>query len=105
MCLNQGLHTKSYFKTIDPVGFGLGSALGIIKPQQQQQAAIPDPTAERRAAEAQATATANERLLVDARRKRRQKGLLAVGDEGGGSALATGAPSANSSVLGSGGSY
>jgi hypothetical protein len=104
MCTNQGLHTKSYFKNIDPVAFGLGSALGIIKPQKQQ-ATIPDPTAERRAAEAQATAAANERLLVDARSKRKQKGLLAVGDEGGGSALATGAPSANASVLGSGGAY
>lgn len=102
MCTNQGLHTKSYFKTIDPVGFGLGSALGIIKPQDKPQAAAPDPTAERRAAEAQATAAANDRLLEDARRKRKQKGLLAAPDSGD-SALA-GAGSANT-VLGSGGAY
>lgn len=63
-----------------------------------------DPEAERRKAEAEAAAKANEQLLADARRKRKQKGLLATGDETGGSVLASGAPaSPSSTVLGSGG--
>jgi hypothetical protein len=64
-----------------------------------------DPEAERRKAEAEATAKANEQLLADARRKRQQKGLLATGDETGGSVLASGASSkaTASTVLGSGG--
>lgn len=67
-----------------------------------------DPEAERRKAEAEAAAKANAQLLTDARRKRQQKGLLATGDETGGSVLASGAPASQSSrpsstVLGSGG--
>lgn len=66
-----------------------------------------DPEAERRKAEAEATAKANEQLLADARRKRSQKGLLATDGQTGGSVLASGgaAPAASntSTVLGSGG--
>ena len=64
-----------------------------------------DPEAERRKAEAEAAAKANEQLLADARRKRQQKGLLSTGDDVGGSVLASGAPAkpAGSTVLGSGG--
>lgn len=49
-----------------------------------------DPEAERRKAEAEAAAKANEQLLTDARRKRQQKGLLASDGETGGSVLASG---------------
>ncbi len=67
-----------------------------------------DPEAERRKAEAEATAKANDQLMVDARRKRSQKGLLATDGQTGGSVLASGAPAPQSSpssstVLGSGG--
>lgn len=67
-----------------------------------------DPEAERRKAEAEATAKANEQLLADARRKRSQKGLLATDGQTGGSVLASAAPSSQSSrpastVLGGGG--
>ncbi len=64
-----------------------------------------DPEAERRRAEAEAAAKANEQLLNDARRKRQQKGVMATGDEtGAGSVLASGkGAAAPSTVLGSGG--
>lgn len=65
-----------------------------------------DPAAERRKAEAEATAKANEQLLADARRKRSQKGVLSTDAEQGVSVLASGAPapaSKGSTVLGSGG--
>ena len=66
-----------------------------------------DPEAERRKAEAEAAAKANEQLLADARRKRQQQGMLASSDEAvtGSSVLASGAKTAtkNTSVLGSGG--
>lgn len=62
-----------------------------------------DPEAERRKTEAEAAAKANEQLLADARRKRKQKGLLATGDETGGSVLQSGAPTTSSTILGSGG--
>ena len=66
-----------------------------------------DPEAERRKAEAESTAKANEQMLVDARRKRQQQGLLATGDETGASVLASGSPKpasagSASTVLGSG---
>lgn len=62
-----------------------------------------DPEGERRKVAAEAQIAANERLLSDARRKRKQKGLLATDD--GISVLASAAPAdpAASSVLGSGG--
>jgi hypothetical protein len=50
-----------------------------------------DAEAERRKAEAEATARANEQLLSDARRKRQQKGVLATGADVGGGVLASGA--------------
>jgi hypothetical protein len=50
-----------------------------------------DAEAERRKAEAEATARANEQLLSDARRKRQQKGVLATGANVGGGVLASGA--------------
>lgn len=50
-----------------------------------------DAEAERRKAEAEATAKANEQLLTDARRKRQQKGVLATGAEVGGGVLSSGA--------------
>jgi len=65
-----------------------------------------DPEAERRKAEAEATAKANQQLLDDARRKRQQKGLLTTDEGTGASVLASGAaskPAQASTVLGSGG--
>ena len=63
-----------------------------------------DPEAERRKAEQEAAAKANEQILADSRRKRQQKGLLSTEDSTG-SVLATGAstPAQASTVLGSGG--
>lgn len=43
-----------------------------------------DPEKERRKAEAEAAAKANEQMVADARRKRQQKGVLASGDTGSG---------------------
>lgn len=60
-----------------------------------------DPEAERRKAEAEAAAKANEQLLADSRRKRQQKGLVATDVATGANALATGAP--KNTALGSGG--
>lgn len=74
-------------------------------PSPASSAPTVDPEAERRKAEAEATAKANEQLLADSRRKRQQKGLLSTADETG-SVLASGAPAVSttgSTVLGSGG--
>ena len=50
-----------------------------------------DPEAERRKAEAEAAAKANEEAVVTARRKRQQKGVLAsAGEATGGSVLSSG---------------
>ena len=49
-----------------------------------------NPEAERRKAEAEAAAKANEKLLDNSRRRRAQKGVLASGNETGGSVLSTG---------------
>lgn len=50
-----------------------------------------DPEAERRKAEAEAAAKANEEAVVAARRKRKQQGVLAsVGEATGGSVLSSG---------------
>lgn len=65
-----------------------------------------DPEAERRAAEAEAARKANEQAVLDARRKRQQKGFLATESETGGSVLAqasTAKPSTGGSVLSAGG--
>jgi hypothetical protein len=65
-----------------------------------------DPAAERRKAEAEAAAKANEQLLADARRKRSHRGLLSTEADQGVSVLASGAPAPvtkGSTVLGSGG--
>lgn len=64
-----------------------------------------DPAAERRKAEAEATAKANEQLRADARRKRAQKGVLSTEADQGVSVLASAAPAKTpgSTVLGSGG--
>lgn len=65
-----------------------------------------DPEAERRKAEADAAAKANEQILADSRRKRQQKGLLST-EDGSGSVLASGGSTSTSApastVLGSGG--
>jgi len=64
---------------------------------------VVDPAAERRAAEADAAAKANEALISDARRKRAQKGLLAA-DGDGTTVLQSAGAVPNQTVLGSGGS-
>jgi hypothetical protein len=65
-----------------------------------------DPEAERRAAEAEAAKKANEQAVLDARRKRQQKGFLATDSESGDSVLSkasTAKPSTGGSVLSAGG--
>lgn len=57
-----------------------------------------DPAGERRKAEADATIKANEEILTAARRKRRQKGLLATALEGFGDVITGPAPTALSSA-------
>ncbi len=83
----------------------MGKIAKILGGGQQKAPTVPtvDPEAERRKAEAEAAAKANEQLIADARRKRQQKGLLA-GDEAGtgGSVLASGGKTGGS-VLASGG--
>ena len=54
-----------------------------------------DPEAERRKAEGDAAAKANQKLLADARRRRQQKGLLATGDTGGSVLASAGTQSPN----------
>lgn len=61
-----------------------------------------DPAAERRAAEAEAAAKANEQLLSDARRKRQQKGILATESTSDSVLASAGNAAQASTVLGSG---
>lgn len=49
-----------------------------------------NPEADRRKAEAEAAAKANEQILAGSRRRRAQKGVLASGVETGGSVLSSG---------------
>ena len=64
-----------------------------------------DPEAERRAAEAEAARKANEQAVLDARRKRQQKGFLATSEEGSTvlSQASTAKPTTGGSVLSAGG--
>jgi len=68
----------------------------------KQAAATSDAEAARRKVEADATSAANQQLLVNARRKRSQAGLLAL-DSTNSSVLAGGANPTASTVLGGGG--
>lgn len=65
----------------------------------KKEAAAPaptvDPEAERRAAEAEAAKLANQKTVDDARRKRTQAGVVATGDEYGGSVLAAAKPASD----------
>lgn len=87
----------------------LGGVTGLLGGGNQEPAPTQpnvNPEAERRKAEAESTAKANEQLLLDARRKRSQKGVLATDGETGGGVLASGKPAETaktSTVLGSGG--
>lgn len=94
---------RKVWDVVDPASKPLRDLVSPVK--DKPAVAAVDPAAERLKAEADASAKVNAQLLEDARRKRKQKGLLASVDSSGDTVLASGGSPVNATALGSGGNY